>query len=53
MKPAARPETDKPETRPSQDAGKLVIKGVMTHEKLMSMIKRVNPIIARVHEPRD
>jgi hypothetical protein len=38
--------------QPSPDAGKLVIKGIMTHGKLLSLIKERNPIIARRDDRR-
>jgi hypothetical protein len=37
---------------PPPNAGKLVISSIMTHDKLLGMIKERNPIIASRDQPK-
>jgi hypothetical protein len=38
---------------PRQDGGKCVIRGVMTHDRVLKMIEERNPIIAQRQTRRD
>jgi hypothetical protein len=54
MEPTVRSSDDRNEpAQPRQEAGKLVMPGVMTHERILGMIKERNPVIARRDDPRD
>jgi hypothetical protein len=53
MEPKVRSsDAQEPQVTPQQDGGKLVMHGVMTHERILNMIKERNPIIARRDDRR-
>ncbi len=47
MEASANADNNEPQVRPSQDDDKLVIRSVISHDKLLNMIAERNPILAQ------
>lgn len=47
MESTARDDTREPQAQPPQDSDKLVMRSVVSHDRLLGMIEQRNPIIAQ------